>query len=178
MRPGRAPEPAAPRPLTIRLAQGDIADAQASLIVVSHLTGLAPAGAAAAIDTVLGGAISRRAPLLRGRFGTPWFLPTLTSPLAAGGVVVILLGEPEHFNPQRLPETGMAIVDAAELVSVRDAATVLHGAGWLRASAEVAAERMIDGVLTGLTRDPATPLRELTIVEQDRRQAGRHPHRP
>ena len=159
-----------PRALTIRLAGGDIADAQASMIVVSHLAGLAPAGATAVIDTVLGGAISRRAAAgaLRGRFGTPWFLPTMTSPLAAGCVVVILLGEPEHVNLERLAETGMAVVDAAELAGVRDAATVLHGAGGLAVDPGLAAERVVTGVLDGLTRDPRTPLRDLTIVERDR----------
>jgi hypothetical protein len=156
-----------PIPLTIRVLHGDIGDAQSSMIVVGHQTGLAPAGAAAAIDDVLGGAISRRAALLRGRFGTPWFLPTTTSPLATGCVVVILLGEPEYFRADRIGEIGTAIVDAADLTGVRDVATVLHGAGLLGVDPEHAATMVVSGVLARLARDPALGLRELSIVERD-----------
>jgi CHAT domain-containing protein len=161
-------EGAAPTALTIRVVRGDIADVQASMIVVSHLSGLPLNGATAVIDGVLGGAISRRAAsgALRGRFGTPWYLPTMTSPLAAGCVVVVLLGEPEYFNAGRLAETGAAIVDAADLIEVRDVATVLHGAGGLDVDPGVAANRIVTGVLDGLTRTDAH-LRELTIVERD-----------
>lgn len=117
-----------PRALTVRVVHGDIADAQASMIVVNHLNGLPPTGATASVDEVLGGAITHRAGTgaLRGRFGTSWFVPSFTAPLAAGCVVVILLGDPEYFNEERLPETGEAIVDAAQLIGVRDVATVLH----------------------------------------------------
>jgi CHAT domain-containing protein len=162
-------EGASPTTLTIRVVHGDIADVQASMIVVSHLSGLPLSGATAVIDGVLGGAISRRAAsgALRGRFGTPWYLPTLTSPLAAGCVVVVLLGEPEYFNAGRLAETGAAIVDAADLIDVRDVATVLHGAGGLDVDPGVAANRIVTGVLDGLTRTGGTHLRELAIVERD-----------
>ena len=73
----------AARPFVLRLAAGDIRDVQASMIAVSHLTDVAPTGAEAAVDGVLGGAILRHVGQRRSRFGTIHLLPTLTSPLAS-----------------------------------------------------------------------------------------------
>jgi hypothetical protein len=94
-----------PKAVTVRVVHGDIADAQASMIVVNHLNGLPPTGATASVD-------------------------------------------------------------ATQLIGVRDVATVLHGAGGLHVPPQVAAKRMVTGVLEGLARN-GSDLRELSIVELD-----------
>lgn len=141
------------------------------MIAVTHFNDVRPSGAEAAIDAALGGGISERATALRGRFGTPWFLPTPTSPLATGCVAVILLGDAERFSSKRLEEVGRAIADAAAAIGARDVATVLHGAGGLKVDPEEAARRLVAGVLDGVA-DARThpPLRELLIVEKNPEQ--------
>ena len=147
---------------------GDVTDVHASMIAVSHINDVAPAGAEAAIDAVLAGAITRRASVLRGELGTTHFLPTLASPLAAGCLLIVSLGDAETLTVDRLSEVGTAIVDAAVTVGVRDLATVVHGAGSAGVDPERAAQLLAAGVLDRVARAPgAVVLRELTIVERD-----------
>jgi CHAT domain len=147
---------------------GDVTDVHASMIAISHINDVAPAGAEAAIDAVLGGAITRRASVLRGELGITHFLPTLTSPLAAGCVLIVSLGDAETLTVDRLREVGTAIVDAAVTVGVRDLATVVHGAGSAGVDPEHAAQLLTAGVLDRIARAPgAVVLRELSIVERD-----------
>lgn len=157
-------------PFVLRLAAGDITRAQASLIVVNHFSGVDPGGAEAAVDRAMNGAIGRRADAsaLNGRFGTSYFLPAGSSLLAADAVLVLGLGAPEQFNEARVPELGMAIVEAMATFALRDAATILHGAGNIGLDAERAAALLVSGVLTGLQAIPgAGCFRELAIYELD-----------
>jgi hypothetical protein len=155
-------------PFLVRLVAGDVVDVHASMIAVSHVNDVAPTGAEAAVDAVLAGAITRRANVLRGDLGTTHFLPTLTSSLAAGCVLVVSLGDAETLTVDRLGEVGGAVVDAAATVGVRDVATVVHGAGLAGVDPEYAARLLVSGVLNGMARAPGGELlRELTIVERD-----------
>jgi hypothetical protein len=157
-----------PSPFSVQLAHGDIVDVHASMIVVGHLNDVAPTGAEKAIDDLLGGAIGRRMARLRGKLGETWFFPTLSSPVAAGCVLVVSLGDAEHFTPSRLGEVGAAIVDAAATVGGRDAATIIHGASNADVSVRDAACRLLSGVLDARRRvEGGEGLRELTIVERD-----------
>lgn len=165
---GAPPAPAAPAPLLIRIVHGDIVDVHASLIAVTHVNDVAPTGAEAALDWMLGGALSRRASALNGLLGTTHFVPALTSPLAAACVLVVSLGDVETFTHERLREVGAAIVEAAATIGVRDVATVVHGAGPGGIDPTAAATLLLSGVLDALTRVPgAETLRELAVVERD-----------
>jgi hypothetical protein len=157
-------------PFVVRLVAGDIIDAQASMIVVSHFNDVPPAGAERAVDAVLGGVITHRAATgaLRGRFATTHLLPAVTSPLATTCVCIVCLGDPERFTKARLPEIGAAIVDAAATIGARDAATILHGAGLLEVEPDDAAAQLMSGVLASAERfGRGAGLRELWIVERD-----------
>jgi hypothetical protein len=157
-------------PFVIRLAAGDIAEARATMLVVNHFNGVPPAGAERAIDVALGGTISRRAArgALDGHFGGSHFFPTATVPLAASAVLVIGLGEAEKFTPERLPEVGAAVVEAAAALSIRDVATILHGGGSAGVEREEAARLFVEGLLDALGEVPGSEcFRELTIVEID-----------
>ena len=157
-------------PFVVRIASGDIAAAQATLLVVNHVNGLDPSGAEASVDAVLGGAIARRAArgALEGRFGASHFLPATTAPLAASAVLVLGLGDPDKFTAERLPELGTALVEAVAALGIRDAATVVHGGGTAAVDPERATRLLMDGLLQALEDVPgAACLRELTLVELD-----------
>lgn len=157
-----------PAPFVIRLVEGDITRVQASMLVVNHFNGLAPAGAEGAVDSAMRGAISRRAAngAMHGRFGSTEFLPTQGFALAAPIVLVLGLGDPEAFSVDRLPELGEAIVESAATLGLRDAATVLHGAGSAGIDSQDAARLLVSGVVVGLKAvQDAGCFRELAIVE-------------
>lgn len=157
-----------PAPVFVRVALGDVVDVNASLLAVGHVNDVAPTGAERALDDLLGGAITERQSLLRGRMGTTHYLPTLTSPLAAGCVLVVCLGDAEHFSSDRLSEAGAAVVDAAASIGARDAATVVPGAAVAEDGPRAAAARFVSGALAAAERvGPLRSLRELIVVELD-----------
>ncbi|GAA4725356.1 CHAT domain-containing protein [Phytohabitans rumicis] len=138
--------------------------------MVNHFNGLTPSGAEGAVDRCLGGAISRRAARgeMDGRFGATTFLPAVSALLAAEAILVLGLGEPEKFAPDRLPELGAALVEAVAALGIKDVATVVHGAGTTTVDAETATRLFLTGVREALATVPgADCLRELTIVERD-----------
>jgi CHAT domain-containing protein len=162
-------------PFVVRVAAGDITQAQATVIVVNHFNGLPPSGAEKAIDRILGGAISRRAGrgALESHFGATHFLPAEHAPLAASAVLVIGLGDPEKFTEERLPEVGAALVEALATFGIRDAATILHGAGSAGTPPEQAATLFTEGLLTALPQvRGADCFRELLIVEKAEERVG------
>jgi hypothetical protein len=157
-------------PLSVRVANGDIAAARATVIVVGHLNGLSPAGAEAAIDRALSGAITRRAKAgaLDSHFGASHFIPANQAPLAADAVLVLGLGEPGKFDPRRLRELGAAIVAALVAVGARDAATVLHGSGSLGLPVGRAARELVEGFADARTElEGGDGVLELTLVERE-----------
>ena len=159
-----------PAPFLIRVVAGDITRARSSLVVVNHFNGVNPAGAEAAVDAALGGALSRRAAVgaFDGRFGTSYFVPASTSRLAADGVLVLGLGAPERFLEGRLPELGVSIVEAMATFGYRDVATILHSAGNIGVDPARAASLIVGGVLNALATVPgAECARELSIYEID-----------
>ena len=148
---------------------GDITQVRAALLVVNHFNGLPPAGAEAAIDAAMGGAIARRAAsgALDTHFGATTFLPTANAHLASNAVMIVGLGDVERFATGRLPEIGIAIVEAVAAFGFREAATIVHGAGSCGVSPRQAAHLLIEGVLKALSRTPgAESFRELTIVDR------------
>jgi hypothetical protein len=156
-------------PIVVRVAEGDITQARATLLVVNHFNGLTPSGAEGAIDACLGGAIARRAARgeMESRFGGSRFLPATMAPLAADAVLVLGLGDAEKFTPARLSELGAALVEAAAAFGIRDAATVVHGAGTTEVEAETATRLFMDGILEARASVPgADCFLELTIVER------------
>ncbi len=135
---------------------------------MSHVNEVAPTGAEAAVDRLLGGAITRRVGPLRAKLGATHFLPTVSRPVAAEAVLVVALGDAEALELERLPEVAAAMVDAAAAIGARDVATVVHAAGSAGADPREAARLLACGVLAALDRVPgADVLREVTIVERD-----------
>jgi hypothetical protein len=157
-----------PTPFVIQIVVGDVTHAQASVIAVNHFSGVNPSGAEAAVDRAMNGALGRRAAMgaFDGRFGATYFMPAGSAQLAAASVLILGLGEPENFDEQLLPGLGTAFVEALATFGLRDAATILHGAGSIGIDAERAACLFVGGVLTGLqTIQGAGCFRELSIYE-------------
>lgn len=156
-------------PFIVRVIRGDITAVRASVVVVNHVNGLGLDGAVAAVDRALGGAIARRGAqgALDARFGATFFLPAHTVALPADSVLVVSLGDIELLNRDRLPELGAAVVEALAAFRIRDAATILHGAGSLGLPRRATAALFMRGVLDALgTVEGGGELRELQIVEQ------------
>lgn len=159
---------AAPQPFLLRLALGDIVDVPASMVAVGHVNDVVPSGAEAAVDLLLGGALSRYLGPRRSRLGLPHLLPTLNSPLAGSCVAVISMGDAEELEAGRLPELGAAVVTAAAIAGARDAAMVLLAASSLDRTAGEVASALLTGVLAAVARQaPGERLRELVLVERD-----------
>ena len=157
-----------PSPVFVRVALGDVADAHAALVAVGHVNDVAPTGAERAVDDLLGGAITERQSTLRGRMGTTHYLPALSSPLAADCVLLVCLGDAEHFTSDRLSEVGAAVADAAATIGARDAATVVPGAAVAEDGPQAAARRLVSGALAAVERiGPLLALRELVVIERD-----------
>jgi hypothetical protein len=158
------------RPLALVLAEGDIAAARASLIVVGRFNGLAPTGAEAAVDAALGGAITRRAAAgtLDGHFGSAQFLPASNAPLAADAVLVLSLGEPGKLDARRLPELGAAIVDALSTIGEGHAASAVHGGGVVGVGPGAAARLLVEGFAQAVAQLPDSHgVDQLTLVERE-----------
>jgi hypothetical protein len=156
------------RPLALILAEGDLAAAWASLIVVGRFNGLAPTGAEAAVDAALGGAIRRRAAAgaLDGQFGSAHFLPATHAQLAADAVLVLNLGEPSKLDVRRLPELGAAIVDALATMGAGHAATGVHGAGVAGVSPGQATRMLVEGFARAVAElSDVHEVVQLTVVE-------------
>ncbi|MDQ3823074.1 MAG: CHAT domain-containing protein, partial [Actinomycetota bacterium] len=101
-------------------------------------------------------------------FGVTYFVPAATSRLAASSVLVLGLGAPQSFTPDRIPELGAALVEAMATFGLRDAATIVHAAGSIGVDANRAVCWFLSGVLTGLQTIPgASCFRELSIYEAD-----------
>jgi hypothetical protein len=158
------------RPLALVVAEGDIAAARASLIVVGRFNGLPPTGAEAAVDAALGGAIARRAAggALDGHFGSAHFIPATHARLAADAVLVLNLGEPSKLDVRRLPELGAAIVDALATIGAGHAASAVHRAGVLGTSPGNVARLLVEGFAAAAVQLlDFHEIVQLTVVESD-----------
>jgi hypothetical protein len=170
----RGDKEALPR-LTVRLVTGDVVAERSAVVVVSHLSGLPPSGAEAALDAALGGMISRRA--VAGALDTPFgslhFLPVPSAQVATEAVVIVALGPPAEFRADRLAEVGAATAEAASTLGVRDATTVVHGTGSMGVDTDEAAFLLMIGMLRARSLVVGgARFRELTIVERNGRKIG------
>jgi pimeloyl-ACP methyl ester carboxylesterase len=173
--PGQA-EP--PRVVELRLARGDICDANARALVLGVFRSVDPSGAAASIDARLDGAVReftlRR--MLSGRLGETFVLPCAHSSLLAEFVLFAGLGPFADFGR----DAHLFAVENAVRTLVRaraqDFATVLFGAG-SGVPVEIALERQLGGFLAALRHaDAAKVIRRIVVCETDpvRYDAIRH----
>jgi hypothetical protein len=167
------PEDIAPRrTVELRLAQGSIADANARALVLGVFRNVDPAGAAAAVDRVLGGAIREFAlrRMFAGRLGQVFVMPAARSPLLAELVLFAGLGDFDDFGGDAQAFVTENVIRTFAHTRVEDFATVLFGAG-SGVPVAVAVEHQLRGLLDGLRHaDPERVVRRITLCELDARK--------
>jgi leucyl aminopeptidase len=169
--------------MKVEVKQGDITAAATPLLIVNLFKDVRnPGGATGAVDAALGGAISAiiEAGDMSGKLGETVILHTYGK-IKAERVMVVGLGEREKFSFDEIRRAAASAVWAAEKISVKEAVTIVHGAGIGGIEPSPAAEATAAGsILAGYRFDKyksgeekAKPrLEKLTIVEQDKEKVG------
>ncbi len=160
----------------IRLERKNIVDIRADLMVVNVFQGVTKiAGAAAALDKAMGGALAREIAELRfeGKPGEMLMLSTLGT-LPATRVAVVGLGPKKSFDAETVRRVSGAVVRRFRNAGIRRIATVLHGAETLKA--DVAAAALAEGALLAdyqfvkhrtPQKEPKHVIAEIVVVETD-----------
>lgn len=164
--------------MKVEAKQGDVTAIATPLLVVNLFKGVKiPGGATGAVDSALGGAISAMiaAGDISGKLGETAVLYT-NGKIKAERVMVVGLGESEKFSIDEIRRAAASAVWTAEKISVRNAATIVHGAGIGGIDPALAAEATVAGSILAAYRfdkyksdeDRAKPrLESITVIEQD-----------
>ncbi|MBE0430336.1 MAG: leucyl aminopeptidase [Dehalococcoidia bacterium] len=139
----------------IRATADDITQVEADAIVVNLFEGVdQPAGATAAVDRALDGAVSSliRRGEIKGKFGEVGIVHSFGQPplISAGIVAIAGLGKPEAFDADRIRGVSAEFCRALRKLNCRRIATILHGAGTGGIEPESCAQAITEGALLGL----------------------------
>ena len=160
------------RVVELRLVQGDIADADASALVLGLFRNVTPSGASVAIDARLGGTIREfvRRRMFAAGLGQVTTLPVAPGQLHAGFVVLAGLGDFDDFGADAQSLVAVNVVRSLARAGVGDFATVLFGSG-SGIPVAAAVEQQLAGFVAGLSgADPDSVVRRITICELDARK--------
>ncbi|HOC94263.1 MAG TPA: leucyl aminopeptidase [bacterium] len=160
--------------MKIKAVAGDIAGHKCEALIVNLFEGVKkPGGATGAVDSALGGAISKL--IARGEFsgrkGETAALPG-GGKLAAGRVIVVGLGKKEKFDAEAARAAAAAGMVRARSMKVRGVGAALTGAGSGGLDPETAACSFAEGAILGLykfdkykTKDAKDKTSEVGISE-------------
>ncbi len=140
--------------MEIRVQHGNITQVQADAVIVNLFEGVThPGGATGAVDSALGGLVSRviAAGEFKGRLHETVVLHVAEG-LAFRKVVVVGLGQPSEFDAERVRQVSAAAAQAAAKGNVKTIATIVHGAGIGGLDVTAAAQCVAEGTLLGLYR--------------------------
>ena len=160
--------------LRVGVRYGAIEAFRAPLVVVGHYRGVKPVRAIGAINKKLRNWIGRavKRGMISGDVGETFFVPTRGSGVRADGVVVAGMGDYGRFTAGSLRRIMANVAQGIAALRLREAASVLVGAGDGALDEESALRAMLEGFGGGLVElaeeEPKTP-REVTlwIVELD-----------
>jgi len=166
--------------MQITINQGNIAEQQTDCLVVNLFEGVtAPAGATGAVDKALSGAISRliAGGDFTGKSGVTSVLYT-NGALPAPRVLIVGLGDAARFDLFAARKAAATACKAlAKLGGVKQAATIVHGAGIGGLEPGACAQALAEGTLLAAYQTPnykreapERSLQALVVVEAD---AGR-----
>ena len=155
--------------IDLRLVLGDIGDVNAHAVVVGIYKGVAPSGAAKALDRRLDGAITdltqRR--MFSGNVGEVFMLPTAQRSVRAEMVAFAGLGAFDTFNDEVLRAAAENAIRTLIHGGVADVATVLIGGG-SGTGTQSTVENLVAGFVKGLMDvDDEHRFRCLTVCEMD-----------
>lgn len=155
--------------IDLRLAHGSITQVDTRAVVLGLFRGVAPAGAAAAIDWQLDGVITdftqRR--MLTANVGEVFVMPANRYRLGAELVVFVGLGTFDDFDAEVLRLAAENVARVMTRTKVDDFATVLMSSGSGMPTADVLAN-LVEGFLRGLRDADKGHLRAVTFCESDR----------
>jgi leucyl aminopeptidase len=163
------------QPMQISLIQGNIAEQKTDCLVVNLFEGVtAPSGATGAVDEALGGAISRliAGGDFTGKSGTTSLLYT-GGTLPAPRVLLVGLGDAAKFDLHAARKAAATAGKAlSKLKGVKQAATIVHGAGIAGLEPQASAQALAEGALLAAYGAPnykreaaEQALQSLTVVE-------------
>ena len=161
----------------VRVVAGDIAQAEADVIVVNLFEGVtSPGGATGAVDRALGGTISELISLgdIRGKSGE-FTLVHSFGKIPSPRVLVAGLGKADEFDIDAVRNLSANMVRRARRPGVSRIATIVHGAGIGGLDPDACAQAVAEGAVLGDYRfdlykkeDPDRAVIEsLTVVEFD-----------
>jgi leucyl aminopeptidase len=168
----------------LRVKVQNLLSYQGDALIVNLFEGVTrPGGATAAVDAALSGAIATaiRRRELSGKLHERLLLHTFGR-LPARQVLVIGLGKQQDLTADRVRSASAEALRHLRDVGARRVASVAHGAGAGAIPPEEAAQALTEGALLGLyrfgkykrtTEDKQKAIEQLTILEQDRRKAGK-----
>ena len=140
--------------MEIRVESNSITDVEAGAIVVNLFEGVThPGGATGATDRALGGAIATLIAdgEIKGKLSETTVIHTLGK-MPAARVVVAGLGKAQDFDTDRARRVSATVCSRIRKTSVKDMATIVHGAGIGGLDPHSAAQAMAEGALLGLYR--------------------------
>jgi len=163
--------------LEIKVVSGDITRIKVGAAIVNLFEGVQhPGGATGAVDQALGGAITKLIAEgeIKGKANEITLIHTLGK-MESERVVVLGLGKQEKFTPDSIRAAMAEVCKFLSKLGVKQAATIVHGAGIGGMEAEKAAQALTEGCILGLytfrkhiTREPEHgEIEELLIVERD-----------
>jgi pimeloyl-ACP methyl ester carboxylesterase len=156
--------------IDLRFAFGSITESTARAIALGIFRDVAPAGAAAALDARLGGAISELSQrrMFSGNIGEIFMLPVGRHPLASEHVAFVGLGPFDRFTDEVLQIAAENMIRTFIRARVEEFATVVFGGGSGGSPAE-GLRNMLDGFLRGLRDADADHFfRRVVICETQR----------
>jgi hypothetical protein len=155
------------RRIDIRLARGSITQVRSRAYVLGLFQGVAPAGAASAVDALMDGAITdfRQRRMFSSAVGEVFVVPRGRTELGAEFVVFAGLGNFDAFNLQVLETVAENVARTMARLSIEEFATVSIGAGTGLESKETLPVLM-RGLLRGLEdADRNHAFRSITMCE-------------
>jgi leucyl aminopeptidase len=160
-----------------RVTSGDITVATSDAIVVNLFDGVtSPGGATGAVDSALGGAISKLIQQgdIRGKSGELTLIHTLGK-LASARVVVAGLGKQQDFDLDAVRNTAANVARFVRKPGIKTVATIAHGAGIAGLDPAECAQAVAEGTLLGNYRflkhkaadDDRAEITTVTLLERD-----------
>ena len=154
--------------LDVRLARGDITQAEGRAIMLGIFSDVRPGGAAVALDRQMGGVLAEMSErrMFAARLGEVFMLPTSRRGIRAELLVMVGLGAFGQFTTATLR---FAIENAIRTLlrcRVDDLVTIPIGGGTGMESAAIL-RATLDGVLAALQGGSRPTLRGMTICERD-----------
>ena len=163
--------------MKVTAVTGDIVKVAADAIIVNLFEGTKqPGGATAAVDKALGGAVTKmiKSGEIKGKKGEMTLIHTMGK-IKAAKVLVIGLGKKEDLSANVIRNTAAEACRYLRKASVKEAATILHGAGAGGIAPEVAAQAITEGAMLGTytfrkhksKKDENGDINKLSIVTPD-----------